>query len=79
MSSLTIRNLEEGVKEQLRLRAAMHGHSMEQEARVILKQAVGGISGPNLWQLSRALFSGKKGAALALASRSDRAAPDFDA
>lgn len=34
--TLTIRNLDEGVKQRLRLRAAMHQTSMEAEARAIL-------------------------------------------
>jgi len=37
MSSITIRNLDPAVKERLRVRAAEHGHSMEAEARRILK------------------------------------------
>jgi len=37
MASLTIRNLEKGLKERLRVRAARHGRSMEEEARIILK------------------------------------------
>lgn len=40
MASLTIRNLQDDTKAQLRLRAAKHGHSMEQEARLILREAV---------------------------------------
>ncbi|MDQ3059355.1 MAG: pantothenate metabolism flavoprotein [Pseudomonadota bacterium] len=40
MSSLTVRNLDEAVKNSLRLRAARHGWSMEQEVRQILQQAV---------------------------------------
>lgn len=40
MAALTIRNLDEGTKQALRLRAAKHGVSMEQEARTILKMAV---------------------------------------
>lgn len=40
MASLTIRNLEEPVKELLRIRAANHGHSMEEEVRQILRAAV---------------------------------------
>jgi plasmid stability protein len=40
MASVTIRNLEEGVKSRLRIRAAEHGRSMEEEARAILAQAV---------------------------------------
>ena len=37
MDSITIRQLEPGVKARLRVRAAEHGRSMEQEAREILK------------------------------------------
>lgn len=40
MSTLTIRNLDEETKQALRLRAAMHGVSMEKEVRTILKMAV---------------------------------------
>lgn len=40
MSSLTVRNLDEAVKNSLRLRAARHGWSMEQEVRKILQQTV---------------------------------------
>ena len=40
MASLNIRQLEPTVKEQLRLRAAQHGRSMEAEARAILKEAL---------------------------------------
>ena len=37
MASLTIRNLEEPIKALLRIRAAHHGHSMEEEVRQILR------------------------------------------
>ena len=37
MASITIRRLEDTVKMKLRLRAAGHGRSMEEEAREILK------------------------------------------
>lgn len=40
MASLTIRNLDDELKSRLRLQAARHGCSMEQEARTILSQAV---------------------------------------
>ena len=40
MSSLTIRNLDNDVKERLRQRAAVHGRSMEAEVRHILSEAV---------------------------------------
>lgn len=40
MPNLTIRNLDETLQAGLRLQAACHGRSMEEEARQILKQAV---------------------------------------
>ena len=40
MSAVSIRNLDDRVKERLRLRAARHGRSMEAEMRVILTEAV---------------------------------------
>lgn len=40
MASITIRNLEETTKRKLKVRAAIHGRSMEQEAREILKSAL---------------------------------------
>jgi len=40
MATITIRQLEENTKRKLRMRAARHGRSMEQEAREILKSAL---------------------------------------
>jgi len=40
MGSITIRNLDDDVKRRLRVRAAEHGRSMEEEAREILRQVV---------------------------------------
>ena len=42
MASITIRQLDEGLKQQLRLRAASHGRSMEDEVRTILRAAAAG-------------------------------------
>lgn len=39
-ASLTIRGLDPGLKEHLRIRAAQHGRSMEAEARAILREAL---------------------------------------
>lgn len=39
MASITIRQLDDDLKQRLRLRAARHGRSMEDEARTILRQA----------------------------------------
>lgn len=41
MSSITVRNIEDEVKQRLRVRAAEHGRSMEEEVRVILRSALG--------------------------------------
>ena len=40
MASITIRNLDDDVKTRLRVRAASNGRSMEEEARLILGDAV---------------------------------------
>jgi len=40
MSQLLVRQLDEDVKEKLRRRARRHGHSMEEEVREILRNAV---------------------------------------
>jgi plasmid stability protein len=40
MATLTIRNLDEHTKAQLRIQAARHGRSMEEEARTILRAAI---------------------------------------
>ena len=40
MSTLTIRNLEPAIKDKLRLSAATHGRSMEEEVRTILRNVL---------------------------------------
>ncbi len=40
MASMTIRNLDDSLKKRLRVRAAEHGKSMEEEAREILRTAL---------------------------------------
>ena len=40
MASLTIRKLDESLKARLRVQAAVHGRSMEEEARTILRVAL---------------------------------------
>ena len=40
MASIMIRNLDDGLKSKLRVRAAQHGRSMEEEARHILRRAL---------------------------------------
>jgi len=41
VASITIRNLDDRLKKRLRVRAAEHGRSMEEEAREILRYAIG--------------------------------------
>jgi plasmid stability protein len=45
MAALSIRNLDDHVKERLRVRAAQHGRSMEAEVRAILVDAVTELDG----------------------------------
>lgn len=45
MADIMIRDLGDGLKRRLRIRAAEHGRSMEEEAREILRLA---LSGPTL-------------------------------
>ena len=46
MASITIRNLDDEVKTKLRVRAADNGRSMEEEVRLILRDAVGQEDAP---------------------------------
>jgi plasmid stability protein len=79
MASITIRNLDDDVKRRLRVRAAEHGRSMEEEARDILRQVVGQPSAPrNLGQAIHARFAVLGGVDLALPARTPmRPTPDF--
>lgn len=40
MANITIRHLDDNLKAQLRMVAAAHGHSMEEEVRLILQQVL---------------------------------------
>ena len=40
VASITIRNLEDDIKQRLRVRAAVHGRPMEEEARDILRRVM---------------------------------------
>jgi plasmid stability protein len=80
MATLTIRNLDEPIKAGLRLRAARHGRSMEEEARQILKQAVLAptAAGPGLGRRIHERFAALGGVDLNLPERTpSRPPPDF--
>jgi len=85
MAVITIRNLEDHLKRNLRLRAAQHGCSMEQEARSILAQALAVAQPPDgaAWLAQvRQRFQGLASDDWAPPSRDDtpdRALPSFDA
>ena len=81
MATLTIRNVDTAMKEQLRLRAARHGQSMEAEARTILNDAVAGDRDqpePNLAEAIRRRFAPLGGVDLELPREFVDAPPSFD-
>lgn len=79
MASLTIRNLDEGLKSDLRVRAAKQGHSMEEEVRQILRDAVRAQRQPSLASLARTLFGPEAGVDLEVhPATTPRPTPDFD-
>ncbi|MCY3823251.1 MAG: plasmid stabilization protein [Nitrospinae bacterium] len=80
MASITIRNLDDDVKTRLRVRAAENGRSMEEEVRVILREAVGRKpDSRNLASLIRARFGPLGGVDLELPPREPaREPPRFD-
>ena len=80
MASITIRNLDDEVRRRLRVRAAEHDRSMEEEVRVILRAAVrDGRSGPrDLAAFTRRCFAPLGGVELDLPPRGPmREPPDF--
>lgn len=78
MASLLVRNLEEGIKARLRMRAAKNGHSMEEEVRHILRDAVERERPQNLGDLALTIFGPKHGVDLDIPRPIvDREPPDF--
>ena len=58
MASMTIRNLDDDIKQRLRVQAAEHGRSMEEEALEILRAALTESAPPaNLARAIRARFA----------------------
>lgn len=79
MTTLTVRRLDPKLKERIRLRAARHGRSMEEEVRQILEQACAAESEPrNAFDLLRRHFVDLGGVDLELPPREvGRKPPDF--
>ena len=81
MASITIRNLDDDVKTRLRVRAASHGRSMEEEARLILGEAVERETAPvkGLGTIIHEMFKPYGGVELELPTREPaREPPRFD-
>src|ERR1017187_7625600 len=82
MPTLTIRQLDEKIKSRLRVQAAHHGRSMEEEAREILRSALTTVRPRtrNLAESIRQRFSALGGVELELPRRDPvRHPPDFAA
>ena len=72
MSAITIRNFDDSLKARLRLQAARHGRSMEEEARQLLRRGLDqdADSGQvRLTALAQSLFGAANGLDLALPRR----------
>lgn len=71
MATITIRNLDEDVKTRLRVRAKANRRSMEEEVRIILRDAVkDGRTGPrDLAKFTRECFASLGGVELELPPR----------
>ena len=81
MASIIVRNLEEGLKRRLRIRAAENGRSMEEEVRDILRTALYGQppAQKDLANAIRARFAPLGGVELETPPRSRmRKPPRFD-
>ena len=81
MASITVRNLDEELKRRLRIRAAQHGKSLEQEVRDILKDALDEEvpTGKDFIEGIRARFAELGGVELDLPPRGPmREPPEFD-
>ena len=82
MATITIRTLDDDVRDRLRQRAAEHGHSMEEEVRQILRQVVNpadtAATSERLGSRIHNHFARLGGAELELPSRGDTpVAPDL--
>ncbi|WP_323123344.1 FitA-like ribbon-helix-helix domain-containing protein [Burkholderia alba] len=80
MAAMTIRNLDEPLKTRLRVQAARHNRSMEEEARDILRSAlaVEPLQGDTLVDAIRRRVAPLGGVDLALPSREPIREPGFD-
>lgn len=79
MASITIRNLDDQLMAELRLAAARHGHSMEEEVRIILRKTLTRPKPDGLGSRIRDRVAAMGGVDLDIPDRSDPPrAPDLD-
>lgn len=82
MAVMTIRNIDDAIKTRLRIRAALHGKSMEEEARDILRSALSTepVRPRDLGQAIHERFAALGGVELPETPREpSRLPPDFEA
>jgi len=80
MASMTIRGVDEGLKKRLRIQAAQHGCSMEEEAREILRSALATVppSSTTILKRIREIVEPLGGIELEIPPREiDREPPEF--
>jgi len=78
MATLMIRNLDETTKANIRLQAARHGISMEEEARQLLRKAVNpAVLSEGLGTRLQRRFGALSGVELQTSQLPDRLLPDF--
>ena len=80
MASITIRGLDDQLKVRLRVRAAQHGRSMEEEARELLRSALSEQPVPprDLAERIRSRFAPLGGVELSLPPRDVTRPPAFE-
>ena len=78
MATLTIRNIDDGLKTRLRVQAARHGRSMEEEVRQILRECLAPeAEQQGLGSLLHRRFAEVGGVELELPERRPARSPDF--
>ncbi len=69
MAAISVRDLDDDVRDRIRVRAARHGRSMEAEIRAILTDAVREPDGDGLFQVMLDRFTAVGGVELDLPTR----------
>ena len=77
MATITIRGLDDDIRDRLRLRAATHGRSMEAEARSILAEAVSSPIERSLVDIMLAMRKTLDGERMELPERADQVRDPF--